>query len=76
MLSSTQFMDNNEAKGARSILWVALPSQPSPLSLSRVVKRDSRSSCCGAAVKNLTSTSEDAGSIPDLARWVKDLVLP
>ena len=35
-----------------------------------------RSSHVVAAVMNLTSIHEDSGSIPGLAQWVGDLVLP
>ena len=34
------------------------------------------SSHCGSEVMNLTIICEDGGLIPDLAQWVKDLVLP
>ena len=35
-----------------------------------------RSSLCGSAVTNPTRIHEDVGSIPGLAQWVEDPVLP
>ena len=35
-----------------------------------------KNSGCGLAGEELDSVREDAGLIPDLAYWVKDLLLP
>ena len=40
------------------------------------IEINSGSSHCGAVEMNPTSIREDMGSIPGLAQWVKDLVLP
>ena len=42
----------------------------------RLIKNNFQSSHCGTAEVNLIRNHEVEGSIPGLARWVKDLVLP
>ena len=46
-----------------------------PLPILKVRKCNNRSSHCGAVETNPTKSHEVLGLIPNLAQWVKDLVL-
>ena len=51
------------------------PSEEPDIVLS-ILRTRQRSSCCGAVEMNPTRNHEVLGSIPGLAQWVQDPVLP
>ena len=54
----------------------ALKELPGGQGIRALKMSHKRSSCCGEVEMNLTRNHEVAGSIPGLAQWVKDPVLP
>ena len=53
-----------------------IPQSPGWKWFQRSKTHRQRSFCCGSVVMNPTSNHEDMGSIPSLAQWIKDPVLP
>ena len=56
--------------------WDTLPDSSQIQITSLAFLKNSWSSHCDSVITKVPSIHEDAGSIPGLTQWVKDLALP
>ena len=62
-----------QLKSTGELTWISICSPKYMLTPLTLLDGSSR---CGSVEKNPTSIHEDAGSIPGLGEWIKDLALP